>query len=292
MILSLLEQFFLYVPLMLGAYISISLMKIPNLSIESAYVFGAILPAVLLQGGGSGIEMILLVFCASLCGGAIVGIVSAFFSELAKFSYILSAIITIGLFHGLAQLVAGGSHITLSGGYDPLGSFYNIAQHPHLVGMGILVIIVVGLIYLFLQTELGLCCAIFGDNKYFLKNYRIDQSYVVISGLGLSNALAGLSGYMVAQSNGFADLTMGVGLPLLCLSSLIIGRSILVSSRPLQILVPLAGLLGYIVIQVGLLRVGFDLRYFSTVQASIVAILLLASSRIFNQSASKDVLGI
>jgi putative ABC transport system permease protein len=287
------EQTALYVPLILGAYLTISLMKIPNLSIETAYVFGAIIASLVLQFEGClGIEILITAIILSACAGAIVGVVSAIFSEVAKFSLILSSIITIGLFHGISLWILGGSHCTIAHLYNPLKMISTIQEFPELAMIVLIVCLVVILFSLFLKTQLGISCALYGDNIHFLKSYRMNQSYVVIAGMAIGNALAGISGYMVAQSNGFVDTMMGVGLPLVCLSSLIIGKTICYSSKPIQMGSAVVGVIGYFVIQKILLKSGFDLRYFTTIQAIIVAALLILFRRYISGSTEQNLLGI
>lgn len=292
MIMSIFEQILLFLPLLLGAYISMGLMKVSNLSIESGYLFGAILASELLLDGYSGFAALIIVLLGSIVGGGITGIIAGCLAEKAQFSHVLSAIITVGLFQGVAQLVIGGSHITLSNVSNPLKYFSYIQQYPNLAMIFLISFFLYLLFYIFMKTQLGMSCAIYGNNPCFLQNYRMNQSYVVIAGLAISNAFAGVSGYMVAQSNGFVDLYMGMGLPLLCLSSLIIGRSIRGSFKPIQPSVPLLGSIGYFVVQFILLEVGFDLRYFIAVQAVLVAVMLLISSRFFKESSRQDLLGI
>lgn len=290
---AIVEQIALYIPLILGAYLSMSMMKIPNLSIETAYVFGAIMASqVLMLDGNIGIVVLLMALLMSACGGAIVGIVAAFFVEYAKFSHILAAIITMGLFHGFSQWIIAGSHMTISHFYNSLRLLEVVREYPELPIVMIIALTTTVLFYRFLSTQLGISCALYGDNVLFLKNYRMNQSYVIITGMALSNALAAVTGYMVAQSNGFVDTTMGVGLPLLCLSSLIIGKSVYATSKPLTIIVPLVGIVGYFMVQSCLLSFGFDLRYFVSVQAIIVAVLLMISSSWSKRSSHQNLLGI
>lgn len=289
---AIVEQIALYIPLILGSYLTISLMKIPNLSIETAYVFGAIMASLVLQFEGClGVETLLLCIVLSACAGAIVGIMAGFFSEVAKFSPILSAIITIGLFHGFSLWILGSTHSTIAHLYNPLKMIQTVPAFPELAMILIIVFSVVFLFYLFLKTQLGISCALYGDNVQFLKNYRMNQSYVVIAGMAIGNALAGISGYMVAQSNGFVDTMMGVGLPLVCLSSLIIGRTIFYRSKPIQMGSAVVGVIGYFIIQKILLSSGFDLRYFTSVQAIIVATLLIVFRRYAGSSSEQNLLG-
>lgn len=291
MILPILEQILMFLPLIIGAYISMSLMKITNFSIESAYLFGAIVAGQALQNGCSGFWALFIALISSACAGALVGVFTALLFEKAKFSDVLSAIITVGFFYGLAQMVMAGSHITLSGLYNPLKMCVCFEKYPHLIMMLCVSLSLYVLFMIFLKTQLGMSCAIYGNNKLFLQNYRMNQSYVVVAGLAISNGLAGISGYMVSQSNGFVDLYMGMGLPLLCLSSLILGKSMRGVFRPIQPSVPILGTMAYFIVQSLLLKIGFDLRYFTAVQAVIVAAMLLVTSRFF-KSSRQDLLGI
>lgn len=290
---TIIEQIALYIPLVLGAYLTISLMKIPNLSIETAYVFGAIMASLVLGFEGcSGFEILITAVVVSACAGSVVGIIAGFFSEYAQFSSILSSIITIGLFHGISLLILGGAHRTISHLYNPLKMIVSIQGFPELAMILLITFLVILFFALFLKTQLGISCALYGDNMQFLKNYRMNQSYVVISGLAIGNALAGISGYMVAQSNGFVDTMMGVGLPLVCLSSLIIGKTVFYSSKPVQMSSAIMGVVGYFIIQKLLLNSGFDLRYFTSVQAIIVASLLMFFRRYISSNSEQNLLGI
>ncbi|MBI2353288.1 hypothetical protein HYV11_03555 [Candidatus Dependentiae bacterium] len=288
---SILEQIAQFLPLIIGAYISMSLMKITNFSIESAYLFGAIMASKILSLGYSGIISLILVLTASTFGGALVGAFTAFLYEKVKFTDVLSAIITIGFFYGLAPMMISGSQIHLSQFHDPLKSLY-FQSHQHLFISFFVALFLYILFILFIKTQIGMSCAIYGNNKSFLKNYHINQSYVVTIGLLISNGLAGISGYMVAQNNGIVDLNMGTGISLLCLSSLILGKSIRGVYKPIQASIPFLGTGGYFLIQAFLLKMGFHLQYFTIIQAIMVASLLIIFSKFFKLSSRQDLLGI
>lgn len=292
--LVILEHVALYLPLLLGSYISFVLMKIPSLSIESAYVFGAVAASwIVMMDSNQDLLVLILALMVSFIGGALVGMMAALFSQKAKFSHLLSAIITIGFFHGIVQWSMAGSHLQLPTDHNVLRYFAWIPQYPELVMVCLIALLVLMLVYYFLQTELGVSCAIYGDNPHFLRNYRIHQSYVVTIGLAMSNGLVGISGYLIAQSNGFVDLSMGSGIPLFCISSLIIGKSLCWNLKSIiQILIPITGVAGYFMLQFFLLKFGFDLRYFTLVQATIVAILLMTLSRWSSGSSVQDSLGL
>src|SRR5690606_13094646 len=118
--------------------------------------------------------------------------------------------------------------------------------------------------------------AVYGNNASFFSKYGISTNYVFMSGLILSNALAGFSGFLFAQSNGFAELNMGLGKALLCITALILGKAIVREKRPLNIAIPGLGLLAYFTIQQLLLKIGFNLKYFTMLQACIVLLILIS----------------
>ncbi len=279
MLLIVMEQCLMHVPLLLGAYITISLMKLPDLSIESAYVSGAIIGAYAIACTDAlPVSMQLpIVVIASLFGGAIVGITSSMLTQYAGLPHLLSSIITFGVFYGVNQLIAG-SYISLSVYQNPL--IYNVIErHPEMVTLMFIAIIVSVGLYILFKKQLGYAFALYGNNSHFLRHYGISVPYVFITGVVLSNALAGLSGYLFAQSNGFADITMGFGKALLCITSLILGKVIVRSKHPIVIAMPLVGCCAYFALQQLLLKVGFNLKYFTTVQALVTLCILVLTYR-------------
>lgn len=267
------EQALMHFPLILGAYITVSLMKLPDLSIESAYVFGAICATKTLS---LCIHLplpcaILMTMAASLGGGICVGLLSSLLTHKARIPHLLSSIITIGIFHGITQLV-GGVYLSLNA-YKNILALEYIPLHPELLILSIIFIIGSCAGIYFLKTQLGYCLAVFGINPLFFKHYTISTTYVFMSGVIIANALAGLSGYLCAQSNGFADISMGFGKLLLCVTSLILGK--IIPAKKISIVVPIGGLFAYFTLQQLLLKVGLDLRYFTMIQAVVIVTILL-----------------
>ncbi|HSC25316.1 MAG TPA: hypothetical protein VLB80_03830 [Candidatus Babeliales bacterium] len=288
-LLIIMEQALLHFPLILGAYISISLMKTPDFSIEMAYVFGAFMGSLVvpLVHNMPTIIKFPLVIGASLFGGACVGITSSILTQKARIPHLLSSIVTIGIFHGISQLVAG-VYVSLSG-YKNILALAIIPLHPELPLLMILFALCCIIVMYFFRTELGYSLAVFGYNPHFFTYYGISSSYIFIIGIIVANALAGLSGYLVAQSNGFADINMGFGKLLLCISSIILGK--VVYAKTLSIITPIAGIFSYFTLQQLLLKVGFDLRYFLMVQALVIVTILIAQHK-YNENVTNDHLGI
>ena len=276
--LIILEQAFLNFPLVLGAYCSISLLKVPDLSIESAYVFGAIVASrclILTNSLPTPLTFLLVIFSAIL-GGMIVGLVSSTLTQRAAFPHLLSAILTAGIFHGLNQFVLGTSNLSISRYKNLLGYLDYFRRNPELPSLIIAFVFLSILGYLFLKTQLGYALAVHGNNRTFFNHYGISTNYVFTSGILIANGLGGLAGYFDATSGGFVDINMGMIKALFCVTSLILGKTFIRSKKPFSIWIPIVGVISYFVIQQLLLKVGFNLKYFTMIQSLLVLTLLIS----------------
>ncbi len=284
LLLIVLEHVCLYYPLVLGAYISISLMKLPDLSIESASVCGAIIATKFLTNTSIENTFLLLmgVLGASLLGGALVGCTSSMLREYGKIPHLLTSILTMGLFYGVNFYLLGTSNQSLS-------SLPNPFTNERLIVI-IIFFALLCLSILFFKTHLGYALAVFGNNPLFFSHHQTSTRYIVSTGLIVSSALAGLSGYCVAQVSGFVDVLSGTGMALFCITSIMLGKLCVPTNKPLSFLVPLVGVALYCTLQQLLLIVGFDLKYFTTIQAGVVLCILIYKFR--NQDRSIDSLGV
>lgn len=277
-----LEHASLQLPLVIGAYTAISLMKVPDLSIEAAYVSGAIFGAQMLKLTAS-LPFFLtlpLSLVASIIGGVLVATVSSMLTSKAKLPHLLSSVLTLGLFHGINQYTLGSSVMSLSKLPAILSQIPLFHYYPELPVLLIISGALMIISYFFFQTELGISLALHGQNPQFFKHYGISRTYIFRTGLLISNGLAGSAGFLDACSNGFVDITMGNLKALFCITSIILGKSLVQSiskhrEKPINIFVPVIGVLFYFTIVQLLLKVGFDLKYFTAVQSALVALILI-----------------
>lgn len=280
MLLIVCEQAFLYFPLVLGAYVSISLLKVPDLSIESAYVFGAICVARLMPGL-SILPLPIALCCAiliSLCGGLLVGGVVFLLTRLFHVPHLLASILTIGLFHGVNQFVLGTANFSLAAYPNPLSCLNFVATHPELPLLAMLFVALMVMGAFLFRTQLGYSFLIYGNNPAFFAHYNISSKYVFCVGLLVANALAGLAGYCVAQSSSFIDINAGFGMALFSVTCLILGKA-LIRRRLSSVFIPVVGIFVYCIIQQLLLKVGFNLKYFTMIQSAIVLGVLIYQYR-------------
>lgn len=274
------EQIVLYLPLIIGAYISFSLLKIPDLSIECAFVTGAIAASYALHCNSYISPSILLgiVILSSLAGGASVALVSSLLTQKGHLPHLLSSIITLGLFHGINHYISP-SYVSLSRLPNPLMVGYSFKVHPELMIIAMIACAVIVIIYLLCKTQLGYAYAIYGDNPYFFNNYAISTTYIFMTGVVIANALAGLSGYLVAQSNNLVELNMGTLKALFCITALVMGKACALSNKPISLAIPLMGVTVYFILQQLLLKVGINMKYFTALQALLVACIVITMYR-------------
>lgn len=257
MITSIFEQALMTLPLIMGAYITLSLLKLPDFSIESAYLLGAV-AAFLTKDLPLPITLL-----SALVGGMVVGGVVSTLNQYLRLPFLLAAIITNGLFHGLTQYLLGTSLAT----FHPL---FTLSEIPLFTLVGTCLVGVIGALS---RSQLGYSFAIFGNNPLFFSHHGLSSRYVMFSGVMIGHGCAGLGGFLFAQSNGFVDLTMNFGVILLCLTALMLGKLLIRTPRP-HILIPLVGILVYFIIQQTLLRMGLNLKYFNSFQALFILIVL------------------
>ena len=163
--LIIIEQSFRYLPLVCGAYVSIALLKVPDLSIEAAYVFGVITASqgIMWFGGVTTFTGSMCITLISLLGGLAVGCISGCLTYYARLPHLLSSILTIGMFHGMNQFVLGSANVSLSG-LSTLPDYFDIGgqfgELPLLTFLFLL--LTVGGLY-FLRTQLGMALAVYGN---------------------------------------------------------------------------------------------------------------------------------
>lgn len=273
MILPIFDQALIALPLLIGAYITLSLLKLPDFSIESAYLFGAVM-AFLTKD----LPLPFVVLNAFI-GGAVVGAIVSILNQFFKLPYILAAIVTNGLFHGLTQYLLGTS----------MKSFHLILMISEHYVFGFIACTLIVIIGFGLRSQLGYCLAIYGNNPRFFQHHPTSGRYVMFAGVMIGHGCAGIGGFLFALSNGFVDLTMNFGIILLCLTALILGKSLIRTDRP-NILVPLVGLVVYFCVQQTLLQLGLNLKYFNSFQAVFILMMLCLFQK--KKKISLDHLGV
>ena len=153
--------------------------------------------------------------------------------------------------------------------------------------------VVIGVLYWFFGTELGCGIRATGSNPAMSRAQGINTSFNVVLGLAVSNGLVALSGALLSQYQGFADVSMGRGAIVIGLAAVIIGEALfsrIFHNFALKLVsVSLGAIIYYIVIQL-VLTLGFDANLLKLLSASVVAVFLAVpywKSKYFAKPAAK-----
>lgn len=222
LITSSIELGLLYSLMTLGLFISYRILDIPDLTVDSSFTLGAAVSAIMATMGYPVWGIIL-----GALAGACAGIVTATLQTKLKVQPILAGILTMTALYSINIMVMGGKpnlpllniDTIFSKGKAVLQTQYT----PMILGIVIVLLIMISLA-LFLSTPLGLSIRATGDNEDMVRSSSVNVDFTKTVGLSVANALVGTSGALIAQYQSFADVSMGVGMVVIGIASLIIGE--------------------------------------------------------------------
>lgn len=204
---------FQYALLALGVYISFRILNIPDLTVDGSFTFGIAVSAVLCASGHPFLGLTAAVFA-----GFAAGIVTGFLQTKAKIHPILAGILTMSSLYTVNITVMGAPNVSLIGKkrfYDGFASLFgenSSGDLPKMILAAVICAICVALLIMFFKTVLGLCIRATGGNKDMVRASSINTDITTVTALAISNALVALSGAVIAQTQGFADVNSGSGM--------------------------------------------------------------------------------
>jgi putative ABC transport system permease protein len=260
--------------LALGVYISFRIFDFPDITAEGSITLGAAVAAILLVSGTNPFVATAAAFCAGLAAGSVTGILHTKF----KINGLLSGILVMTALYSVNLHVMGKSNVpllaaTTFGNYaEDAARAFDLTGSLKLLGwevtvrdtsilaavFGAIVIMAVAL-DLFFRTHLGTAMRATGDNPQMIRALGVDVSAMVILGIAVSNGLIAVSGALLAQYQGFADVQMGIGMLVWGLASVIIGEALVgVRSLGLSIVGSIMGSVLFRLLVAMALRWGLD----------------------------------
>jgi putative tryptophan/tyrosine transport system permease protein len=211
--------------MVLGVYISYKILDFPDMSADGSFALGGAIIALSLKSGLSPITGSLL----AIIGGLGAGLITGLLHVKAKISNLLSGILTMGILYSLNLRIMGKANIPL---FNTNHLFKN--NFSPVILCLVLVVICKVLLDLFLKTGLGYTLKAVGDNSQMVSSLGIQVDSMKVLGLMLSNSLICFSGSIMAQYQGFSDISMGLGTLVLGIASIIIGQTLLKRVRFLK----------------------------------------------------------
>lgn len=239
------ESGIIYAIMALGVYLSFRILDFPDLTVDGSYVTGAAVAAVSIISGFPPVIATLFGALAGFLAGVITGILHT----KGKVNALLSGILMMTALYSINLRIMGMPQVSLLNEKTLVGqmgelwektnldsvfnqffAFFGIDRFPKTWAIVVIMFVVTFLIKFildyFLKTEVGLALRATGDNDRMIRSFSANTDTLVILGLGISNALVGLAGALLAQLGGFADVSMGIGMIIIGLASVIIGEAL------------------------------------------------------------------
>ncbi len=257
----------------IGLYVTYKILDVADLTVDGSFGTGG---AVLVVCVTSGLNVWLSMLVAFLAG-CLCGLATGIFHTKFGIPAILAGILTQLALYSVNLRILGGANKPVS--VDKYSLILSLRDNPKAILMSVIIAAaVIGILYWFFGTELGHSLRATGCSPHMARANGINTSGAVIVGIVISNGIVALSGALLAQYNGFADVNMGRGAIVIGLAAIIIGRVIfgkIFSNFALKLLSAVfGGIIYYIVINL-IMQFSFfnanDLKLFS---ALVVAVFL------------------
>ena len=269
----------------MGVYLTFRILDFPDLTVDGSFTLGAAVTATLIVTGFNPYLSTLLGTLAA----ASAGLVTAWLNLRFNILHLLASILTMTALYTINLRVMGKPNVALIMEPTVLTPFESLgipAMYMKVIFVGFCAIIAGLLVAWFLYTQYGLAMRAVGSNKRMAQANGIVVNEKVYVGLALSNGLVGLAGALFAQTNGFADSTMGIGTIVVGLAAVIIGES-LFGSRSLLIIV-MSCILGSILYRLAVsMALNSDFLGFQASDLNLITAVLVTLSLIFPKLRSE-----
>ena len=258
----------------IGLYISYKILDIADLTVDGSICTGGCVLAALVTSGVNVYLAIIAAFLAGALAGALTGLLHTALGIPA----ILSGILTQLILWSVNLKILGKANVSVSSRtYNVLLS--SVENIKAIIVSLLFCAAVIVILYLFFYTEIGFTLKSTGDNEDMSKAQGINVNFNKVLGIAISNGIVALSGALLAQYQGFADINMGRGAIVIGLAAIVIGLSISLKIKP-NFVVSLVGVVGgaiiYYLVYTIVIRLGVDTDLLKMLSAIIVAAFLAA----------------
>ncbi|WP_313628115.1 ABC transporter permease [Enterococcus italicus] len=275
MIISSIGQGFLWSILGLGIFMTFRILNFPDMTTEGSFPLGGAVCVTAIVHGVSPILATVLGILAGMCAGLVTGLLYT----KGKIPVLLAGILVMSALNSVMLFVMQTPNLSLLNQPKILDSL-KVLQLPtnfDTVVLGIIVLaLLLAVLYYFFQTDLGQAYIATGDNESMARSMGIQTDWMKIMGLVLSNGVIALSGALIAQNDGYADVNKGTGVIVIGLASIIIGEVLYGEVTFFERLIAIV--IGSVIYQLLILlviKLGFDTTYLKIFSAIILSICLL-----------------
>ena len=224
---SAISQGLLWSILAIGIHITYRILNISDLTSEGSFTLGAAIFASLLMMDISPIIALIM----ALISGSLAGLVTGILTTKLHIPSLLSGILSMTGLYSINLRIMGKANIPLNQKATLLTEIKNLLGFAKdrdaaiILGLIVALVIIIILVWFF-NTEFGYAIIATGSNEKMIRANGINSDFTKIAGLMIANALIALSGALVCQYNGYADVGQGIGAIVVGLASVIIGEVI------------------------------------------------------------------
>ena len=214
----------------LGVFLSFRVLQFPDLTVDGSFPLGAAVAATLIVSGWNPFVATALAALA----GALAGLVTAWLNVRLKILHLLASILTMIALYSINLRIMGRPNVALLGEVTVLTPLDLLPVRSFWLAPILFVIVAIAaklLLDRFLASEVGLALRATGANPRLARALGIATGRLILLGMALSNALVALAGALFAQSQGSADISMGVGVIVVGLAAVILGEAIVPGRR-------------------------------------------------------------
>ena len=262
MILSTINQGLLWAILGLGIFMTFRILNFPDMTTEGSFPLGGAVAVTLIT---QGVNPFLATFVAFLAGCA-AGLITGLLYTKGKIPTLLAGILVMTSCNSIMLMVMGRANLGLLGADKLKSTWISVSA----------VLLVLVLIFYFLNTNLGQAFIATGDNVEMAQSFGINTGRMEVLGLVVSNGVIALSGALISQNDGYADVSKGIGVIVIGLASIIIGEvffgNVSLFERLFAIVI---GSIFYQFFILAVIKLGFNTNYLKLFSAIVLAICLM-----------------
>jgi putative ABC transport system permease protein len=224
------EQGLVYGLMTLGVFITFRVLDFPDLTVDGSLPLGAAVSSVCITNGLDPWLSLL----PAMVAGFLAGMVTGLLTTRLKILHLLASILTMTALYSVNIMVMGGRpNVPLINSPTVFGParklVASLGVSPWLTSSFLflfLVLAVVAALIWLMRTEFGQALLATGDNPRMITSLGVNTGFTIVVGVGLSNSLVSLCGALVAQNQGTAEVSMGVGTIVAGLASIVVGETL------------------------------------------------------------------
>jgi putative tryptophan/tyrosine transport system permease protein len=269
-----------------GIFISMKIFNIPDISTDGTYTLGGVISGFFISQSYNSFAIVGLV----TVGGALAGAATGFIHTKLKVNALLAGILVMTALYSINLSILGQSNLPLLNFptlFTAINVFQNPTQNTFLIVATIILVLLIIVSYV-LKSDFGLAMRATGNSQTMVRALGVNTDNMKIIGLAIANALTALSGYLMTQLQGFADINMGIGIVIVGLGSVIMGETLInyfaITSVAKMLLTVILGAIVFQLVLAFALSLGINPNLLKLITAAFVLLIVGLPRFIFKKA--------